>query len=355
MVFKIFRSKKQENQEKPQETVLEINHAEEKTSTIFQDAAPQKDEKNGFFKRLATGLTKTRQKFGTQLATLLLGSKKLDQALMAQIEQQLIAADVGVSTSEKIIQELTQRVKRKELDQEGVILPQLKAVLIDILERNQKQMSLDQLVDANDPCVILMVGVNGAGKTTSIAKIAHRYKQQGKQIILAAGDTFRAAAVEQLCVWGDRNGVRVIKQPTGSDSASVIFDALSAAQAHGANLVLADTAGRLHTQTHLMRELEKIKKVISKHSAGAPHETLLVVDATLGQNSLSQVKAFHEAIGLTGICLTKLDGTSKGGIVFSIADQCGIPVRFIGVGEGMQDLQPFVPSDFVQALFDAPL
>jgi fused signal recognition particle receptor len=352
MVFKIFRSKKHDDQVLTQDSGVMKDQAQDNRSIFSQESTSQKEESVGFFKRLSLGLTKTRQKLGTQLASFILGSKKLDAALIAQIETQLIAADVGIPTSEKIIEELTQRLKRKDMDQEGVILAELKAVLIDILENNQKHIPLDHIIDTHHPCVILMVGVNGAGKTTSIAKIAHHYKQQGKTIILAAGDTFRAAAVEQLSVWGERNGVRVIKQPIRSDSASVIFDALSAAKAHDADLVLADTAGRLHTQNHLMKELEKIKKVMGKHNGGAPHETLLVVDATLGQNSLSQVKAFHEAIGITGICLTKLDGTSKGGIVFSIAQQCAIPVRFIGVGEGMQDLQPFVPKDFVQALFD---
>ena len=360
MVFKIFKFKKSETQE--DKALVDTEQSQESAqeapeSVILETAqvyAPEKQDKIGFLKRLTSGLSKTRQKLGSQLANIIWGSKKLDQALIAQIENQLIAADVGVATSEKIIEELTQRLARKDRDQEGVILAQLKAVLIDILENNQNQMSLDQVVQSNRPCVILMVGVNGAGKTTSIAKIAHHYKQQGKKIILAAGDTFRAAAVEQLSIWGDRNGVRVIKQPTGADSASVIFDALSAAHANDSDIVLADTAGRLHTQTHLMKELEKIKKVMCKHNLGAPHETLLVVDATLGQNSLAQVKAFHEAIGLTGICMTKLDGTSKGGIVFSIAHQCKVPVRFIGVGEGIEDLQPFVPTDFVEALFDAP-
>jgi fused signal recognition particle receptor len=372
MVFKIFKSKKKKEQQ--HEPIVEQEAAHEPEVELTEEAIepkievpvlevtpevipqlapePEKKQKKGFFKRLRGGLTKTRQKLGGGLASLVLGAKKLDQTLIDQIETQLIAADVGISTSEKIIEKLTQSLKRKDLSQEGIIFDQLKAVMIDILDENQKQGSLDQVVQANHPCVVLMVGINGAGKTTSIAKIAHHYKQQGKKIILAAGDTFRAAAVEQLSVWGERNGVRVVKQPTGADSASVIFDALSAAKANETDLVLADTAGRLHTQGHLMKELEKIKKVMGKQNTDAPHETLLVVDATLGQNSLQQVKAFHEAVGLTGICITKLDGSAKGGIVFSIADQCQIPVRFIGVGEGMEDLQPFVPEDFVEALFD---
>lgn len=391
MVFKIFKSKKNKQQKTEQqleqpvgpqpevelasmqqpveesieqapepiaeEPTLEADIEVEEISEPLEEPVPEpepqieKPKKVGFFKRLRGGLTKTRQKLGGQLANLVLGAKKLDQDLIDQIETQLIAADVGVSTSEKIIEQLTKSIKRKDTSEEGVIFNQLKAVMVEILEQNQKQASLDQVISAHHPCVILMVGINGAGKTTSIAKIANHYKQQGKKIILAAGDTFRAAAVEQLSVWGERNGVRVVKQPTGADSASVIFDALSAAKANETDLVLADTAGRLHTQGHLMKELEKIKKVMGKQNADAPHETLLVVDATLGQNSLQQVKAFHEAIGLTGICITKLDGSAKGGIVFSIADQCQLPVRFIGVGEGMEDLQPFVPEQFVEALF----
>ena len=393
MVFKIFKSKKKGQQvvkeqsldnelsdveQKPIETVIEepvVSPAFESTdqeavelayeqaeeTAIESDLAPFEEPvestqkaKKGFFKRLTGGLKKTRQKLGGQLASLVLGAKKLDQNLLNEIEMQLIAADVGVSTAEKIIDQLTQQVKRKDTSKEGVIFTTLKQVMVDILNANQKSSNtLDSVINQNHPCVILMVGINGAGKTTSIAKLAHHYKLQGKKLILAAGDTFRAAAVEQLSVWGERNGVRVVKQPTGADSASVIFDALSAAKANNSDIILADTAGRLHTQSHLMNELHKIKKVMGKQNKNAPHETLLVVDATLGQNSLQQVKAFHDAIGLTGICITKLDGSAKGGIVFAIADQCGLPVRFIGVGEGMEDLQPFMAEDFVQALFES--
>ena len=320
---------------------------------IAEPEQQQKKTRLTWAQRLTGGLRKTRQKLGGQLATIVLGAKKLDKELIQKIENQLIAADVGVTTAEDIINRLTKKVARKNSDQAGVIYDTLKEVMVDILTENQaRTLSLDEAIKQDHPFVILFVCVNGAGKTTSIAKIANHYKQQGKQLILAAGDTFRAAAVEQLVVWGERNQVRVVKQHTGADSASVIFDAMSAAKAKHTDIVLADTAGRLHTQSHLMAELAKIKKVMGKQDVHAPHETLLVVDATLGQNSLQQVKAFHEELGLTGICITKLDGSSKGGIVFAIAEQCQLPVRFIGVGEGMEDLQRFDPKAFVDALFD---
>lgn len=339
------------------ETEIQEAQSAERALGAISELVPEPDLKKeprlSWAKRLTGGLKKTRQKLGGQLASMVLGAKTLDKALATKIEMQLIAADVGVATSEDIIKRLTQKVARKNSDQTGIIYDTLKEVMVDILQENQHNTStLDAAMQGVHPFVILFVGVNGAGKTTSIAKIANHYKQAGKKLILAAGDTFRAAAVEQLAVWGERNNVRVVKQPSGADSASVIFDAMSAAKAHNTDIVLADTAGRLHTQSHLMAELFKIKKVMSKHSASAPHETLLVVDATLGQNSLQQVKSFHESLGLTGICITKLDGSSKGGIVFSIAQECGLPVRFIGVGEGMEDLQAFDPQTFVDALFD---
>jgi len=276
-----------------------------------------------------------------------LGKKEINDNLIEQLETQLLLADVGFETVQTILQSLTDQIKRKELSDAGALKKQLEKLLTDILQPCEQPLEINAR-----PFTLLMIGINGAGKTTSIAKIAHYYQQQNKSIVLAAGDTFRAAAVEQLQVWGERNNVPVIAQKSGSDSASVIYDALQSAQAKQTDLLIADTAGRLHTQDHLMEELKKIKRVMGKLDEGAPHETLLVIDASLGQNSLNQVQQFKEAIGVTGLCITKLDGSAKGGIVFAIAHQCRLPIRFIGVGEGIDDLQPFSAQEFVEALLE---
>jgi fused signal recognition particle receptor len=312
------------------------------------DQAPTQEQapKTGWLRRLSSGLKKTRQGFTGQLSSLFLGRKSIDDELFEDLEAILLTADVGVETTEAILQELTEQSKRRELKDPAALQDSLKTILCNLLTPCEETLQVD-----GKPFVILMVGINGAGKTTSIAKLAHHYQQAGKQVMLAAGDTFRAAAVEQLQVWGERNHVPVVAQKIGSDSASVAYDALSSAAAKGIDLLITDTAGRLHTQHHLMDELKKIKRVMSKQVGDAPHETLLVIDAGNGQNALQQAKEFNEAIGITGIAVTKLDGTAKGGIVFAIAKQLGLPIRFIGVGEAIDDLRPFRADEFIEALF----
>ncbi len=301
----------------------------------------------GFFARLKAGLTKTRRTLASGLGNLFLGKKVLDQALLDEIETALISADVGVSTTEGIVQNLTQQVARKELDNPEAVFASLKNQLLAILTPRAQPLQLQ----AKKPYVILVVGINGSGKTTTIGKLAHYFKTAGKQVMLAAGDTFRAAAIEQLQIWGERNAIPVIAQQSGADTAAVIYDAFEAAKARGAEVLIADTAGRLHTQSHLMTELQKVKRVLAKLDPDAPHEVLIVLDATLGQNALNQVMQFNEAVGVTGIALTKLDGTAKGGIIFAIAKAVPIPLRFIGVGEGIDDLRPFDAAQFIEALF----
>ncbi len=305
--------------------------------------------KTSFFQKLKQGLSKTRHQISQGVSALFLGKKVIDEELMAALETQLILADVGIETTAQIMTNLTALLSRKELSDPNALLAALQKQLVTILKPVAKPLTFDL---EQKPIVILMVGVNGSGKTTTIGKIAHVLQQQSCKVMLAAGDTFRAAAIEQLQSWGQRNGVPVIAQHTGADSASVVFDALQAAQARDIDVLLADSAGRLHTQANLMQELAKIKRVLGKLDAKAPHEVLLVLDATTGQSALRQAKQFHKDIGITGIVITKLDGTAKGGIIFAIADQLQIPIRFIGMGEGLEDLRPFVAEDFVAAVFD---
>ncbi len=300
---------------------------------------------SSFFSRLKAGLQKTRQGLFGGLAELF-GRRAIDDELLDELETRLLMADVGVEATRAIIEELTRQVSRRELRDGKALLGALRERMTALLEPCARPLVID---DAR-PFVILMVGVNGVGKTTTIGKLTRRLQGEGHSLLLAAGDTFRAAAVEQLQVWGERNRIPVIAQQHGADSAAVIFDALQAGRARGVGVVIADTAGRLHTQAHLMEELRKIRRVINKFDADAPHEVLLVVDATTGQNALSQAEQFHKAVGLTGIVLTKLDGTAKGGIVFAIAQRLGVPIRFIGVGEGLDDLRPFDADEFVDAL-----
>ena len=312
-------------------------------------AAPVEQErptKEGFFARLKRSLVKTRQNLGSGFISLFRG-KKIDDELFEELEEQLLIADVGVDTTQRIISSLTQQANRKQLRDAEALYGLLKTEMAGIL--HQVEAPLD--VSGKTPFVILMVGVNGVGKTTTIGKLARQYQAQGKSVMLAAGDTFRAAAVEQLQVWGERNHIPVVAQHTGADSASVIFDAIQAAKARGVDVLIADTAGRLQNKSHLMEELKKIVRVMKKLDENAPHEVMLTIDASTGQNAVSQTKLFHEAVGLTGITLTKLDGTAKGGVIFSVADQFSIPIRFIGVGEGIDDLRPFKAEDFIEALF----
>ena len=306
----------------------------------------EKPTKEGFFARLKRSLVKTKQNLGSGFISLFRG-KKIDDDLFEELEEQLLIADVGVETTRKIITNLTEGASRKQLRDAEALYGLLKEEMSEILAKVDEPLN----VEGKTPFVILMVGVNGVGKTTTIGKLARQFEQQGKSVMLAAGDTFRAAAVEQLQVWGQRNDIPVIAQHTGADSASVIFDAIQAAKARNVDVLIADTAGRLQNKSHLMEELKKIVRVMKKLDENAPHEVMLTIDASTGQNAVSQAKLFHEAVGLTGITLTKLDGTAKGGVIFSVADQFGIPIRYIGVGERIEDLRPFNAGDFIEALF----
>ncbi len=302
-----------------------------------------------WFKKLGGGLSKTRKTLNTHLGNFFLGKKVIDESILEELETALLLTDVGIDTTDSVIEEIKDKISRKDLQDTDALFETLKNCLKAKLYPLSEPLHLTET-----PFSVLMIGINGAGKTTSIAKLAHHYQQQGHSVMLAAGDTFRAAAIEQLQSWGEANQAPVIAQHQGADSASVIFDAMASAQAKKIDLLLADTAGRLHTQDHLMQELAKVKRVMNKQNQHAPHETLLVIDAGIGQNALTQCKQFHDAIGITGLCITKLDGTAKGGIIFALAEQCRIPIRFIGVGEGMDDLQPFDPDTFVDALFANP-
>ncbi|CAB5505639.1 Signal recognition particle receptor FtsY [Bathymodiolus thermophilus thioautotrophic gill symbiont] len=292
-------------------------------------------------------LIKSRKKLGSGLSSLLLGKKSIDEDLLEELEILLITADIGINTTDKILESVRKNASRKILKDSDALYDFLKNELAKLLlEDNQLN------IERQETFVILVVGVNGAGKTTTIGKLAKSFQNQGKSVMLAAGDTFRAAAVEQLKVWGQRNKIPVIAQDTGADAASVIFDAYQSAQAKNIDILIADTAGRLHTQDNLMQELAKIKRVIAKQNATAPHETMLVIDGSSGQNAINQAKAFNQAITLNGISITKLDGTAKGGVLFAIADELNLPIRYIGVGEGIDDLKPFEPKEFIEALFD---
>lgn len=315
---------------------------------IEEPAAPAEVGKTGFFARLKQGLSKTSASIGEGMASLFLGKKTIDDELLEDIETRLLTADVGVEATAVIIQSLTQKVARKQLTDADALYKSLQAELANMLKPVEAPLVIDT---QKKPFVILVVGVNGAGKTTTIGKLAKKLQLEGKKVMLAAGDTFRAAAVEQLQVWGERNKIPVIAQHTGADSASVIFDAVQAAKARNIDVLIADTAGRLHTKDNLMEELKKVRRVIGKLDADAPHEVLLVLDAGTGQNAISQAKQFHQTVQLTGLALTKLDGTAKGGVIFALAKQFGLPIRYIGVGEGIDDLRTFEAEPFVQALF----
>lgn len=311
--------------------------------------APRTEEsKVGFFARLKQGLSKTSASIGEGMASLFLGRKTIDDDLLDELETRLLTADVGVEATTQIIQRLTQKVARKELADADALYKSLQAELAAMLKPVEQPL---KIASQTKPFVILVVGVNGAGKTTTIGKLAKKLQLEGKKVMLAAGDTFRAAAVEQLQVWGERNKIPVIAQHTGADSASVIFDAVQAAKARGIDVLIADTAGRLHTKDNLMEELKKVRRVIGKLDADAPHEVLLVLDAGTGQNAINQAKQFNQTVELTGLALTKLDGTAKGGVIFALAKQFGLPIRYIGVGEGIDDLRTFEAEPFVQALF----
>lgn len=313
-----------------------------------QEPKPEESVKSGFFTRIKRGLSRTSSNFAEGLGNLVLGQKEIDEDLLEEIETQLLVADVGIDATSQIIEDLTKRVARKELADSGALYTALQVSLKDILTPVEQPLVLSS---DNKPNVILVVGVNGVGKTTTIGKLAKRLQQEGKSVMLAAGDTFRAAAVEQLQVWGERNNVPVVAQHTGADSASVIFDAIQSAQSKQVDVVIADTAGRLHNKSHLMEELAKVKRVMAKLDVTAPHEVLLVLDAGTGQNALNQAEQFIETANVSGVALTKLDGTAKGGVIFALSKKFALPIRFIGVGEGIEDLQPFAAEAFIQALF----
>ena len=320
-----------------------------------RDRAPGPEEadapaagRGGWLRRLRAGLGKTRASLGGGLDRLLRGRRRVDDEVLEELETELLMADVGVEATNRIVGDLTRRLSRRQLADGDAVLAALREDLAAILEPCTQPLAVDR---SRQPFVILVVGVNGAGKTTTIGKLAHHLQGQGLSVLLAAGDTFRAAAVEQLQAWGERNGVPVIAQHTGADAASVVYDALEAARARGIDVLIADTAGRLHTQSNLMAELEKIRRVLGRTDPDAPHEVLLVLDAGTGQNALAQAEQFRAAVGVTGLCLTKLDGTARGGIIFALAQRLGLPIRFIGVGEGIEDLRPFDAREFVDALF----
>ncbi|TAN38773.1 MAG: signal recognition particle-docking protein FtsY [Nitrospirae bacterium] len=300
----------------------------------------------GFFDRLKRGLTKTKQNFTAKVESIFVG-RPIDAATLEELEETLIMADIGAVNAEEVVRHLREKADKGEIKDTSLVRDFLKKEMTEMLGHSQPLVAFGE-----KPFVILAVGVNGVGKTTTIGKLAARFRDQGHSVMLAAGDTFRAAAIEQLEIWADRSGVQLVKHQSGSDPSAVAFDAIEAARARAVDIVIIDTAGRLHTKSSLMEELKKIKRVCGKAMPGAPHEVLLVVDATNGQNAMRQAEIFNEAVGVTGIALTKLDGTAKGGIVFAIKKELNIPVRLIGVGEGIEDLQDFDPQDFVKALFD---
>ena len=332
------------------ETVVEseiVKDIKDELQPVVEIETREKPSEGGFFSRLVKGLLKTKQNIGTGFRSFFLG-KKIDDELFEELEEQLLIADIGVPTTSKIIKNLTEHASRKELQDAELLYQQLKVEMADILEPVAQPLVIDT---TKKPYVILMVGVNGVGKTTTIGKLARKFQAEGKSVMLAAGDTFRAAAIEQLQVWGERNHIPVVAQSTGSDSASVIFDAMQSAAARNIDILIADTAGRLQNKNNLMDELKKIVRVMKKYDETAPHEIMLTLDAGTGQNAISQAKLFNEAVGLTGISLTKLDGTAKGGVIFAIADQFKLPIRYIGVGEKIEDLREFNAKEFIEALF----
>ena len=333
-MFKIFKGKKQPAKpEVPKQTLKPTKVVEKKESSTL-------------FSRLSTGLTKTRHSLTASLSHVFSKHQTVDDSLLEALEETLLTADVGVTTTTQIIDDLKKIISKQKIDNPQTLYEALKKLLSDLLAKKQQVLNITE----HTPFIILVVGVNGAGKTTTIGKLAHRFKKEGKSVLLAAGDTFRAAAIEQLQSWGQQNQINVIAQAPGSDSASVIYDAIASAKAKNIDVIIADTAGRLHTQTNLMQELNKINRVIQKIEPSAPHETLLVLDASIGQNSIKQAEEFNKATHISGIALTKLDGSAKGGIVFAIAKQFNAAIRFIGIGEKIDDLQDFDAENFVKAL-----
>ncbi len=356
-LFRWFGSKDKSLPENSEETLLkDDNYVDDGAGLAISDKSMVDNEtenhpKQSFYKRLKQGLSKTRGQFSSGLANLVLGQKEIDDESLEELETLLLMADVGVDTTSKIIDDLTTRTARKELKNTEALVSKLREQLLEILI----PVEIPLVIQDHKPFVILMVGINGVGKTTTIGKMAHQFIADGKSVMLAAGDTFRAAAVEQLKAWGDRNGVPVVAQQTGADSASVIYDAVEKAKAKNVDVILADTAGRLHNKSNLMEELAKIKRVLGKLDDNAPHEVMLVVDAGTGQNALVQAVEFNKIVKLDSVSITKLDGTAKGGVVFALADKMKLPIRYIGVGEAKEDLRQFNANDYIQALFEETL
>ncbi|GAB4254198.1 signal recognition particle-docking protein FtsY [Deferrisoma sp.] len=334
-------------EEEPPASEEEPPAEEPEPSAEEETGAPEAPSRGGLFSRLRQGLSKTRQGLVQKVDRILFGKKEIDAETLDELEEALVTADLGVATAMRLVDEIRDKVGRKELRSPEALREHLKAAIREILVAEEARFE----PPAEGPCVIMVVGVNGVGKTTTIGKIAAQYRAQGKRVILAAGDTFRAAAIEQLEIWGQRVGAQVIRHQQGSDPAAVAFDAVEAGKARGADVVIVDTAGRLHTKRNLMEELKKVRRVIGKALPGAPHQVLLVLDATTGQNAVSQARLFHEAVGVDAIALTKLDGTARGGVIVAICDELKIPVQYIGIGEGVDDLRPFDARAFVDALF----
>lgn len=357
--MKLFRRGKKESEapeniDPAQSTPSQPTTAQESVPAENTEQAETKEAKTGLFGRLKQGLSRTSGSFADGLSNLFLGKREIDDDLFEEIETQLLVSDIGVDATTHIVDQLSRAVNRDELYEADALYTTLQDELKNILMPCEEPLNPEPKIvnGVKTPYVILVVGVNGVGKTTTIGKMAKRFQQQGKSVMLAAGDTFRAAAVEQLQVWGERNDVHVIAQHTGADSASVIYDAVEAAKAREVDVLIADTAGRLHNKDNLMEELKKVVRVMKKIDDAAPHEVMLVLDAGTGQNALSQASHFRDAVGVTGLTLTKLDGTAKGGVIFAICQQLGLPIRFIGVGEQVDDLRPFEAKDFIDALFD---
>ncbi|HIJ20256.1 MAG TPA: signal recognition particle-docking protein FtsY, partial [Deltaproteobacteria bacterium] len=319
------------------------------TTHLLNHLTSSDERKDGLFRRLRTGLSRTRSTFSGRMDRLFLGRKEITEDLLDELEEILFTSDIGVATTQELIASMKEKVATKELKDPLKLKSALKDQILSFLDIPEPGVAMP---NPGDPLVIMVVGVNGVGKTTTIGKMASQFIASGKKVMLVAADTFRAAAVEQLSIWGERVGAEVVKQKTGSDASAVVFDALTAAKARKTDVVLIDTAGRLHTKVNLMDELEKIHRVAGRKISGAPHEVWIVLDATTGQNAISQAEVFHQALGLDAIVLTKLDGTAKGGIVVGISRQLGIPIKFIGIGEQVDDLRPFHGREFVEALFD---
>ena len=335
--------------EAAQTSTLQAPAPTQQPSANTAEPSAEPEQKGGWFSRMKQGLSKSRKNLTEGLTNILIGGKEIDDELLEEVEDQLLVADIGVNATNRIIKNLTEATARGDLIYSHSLYKALQKELTDILTPKVAPLVVDA---STKPFVILVVGVNGVGKTTTIGKLAKRLQAEGKSVMLAAGDTFRAAATEQLQVWGERNNIPVVAQCHGSDSASVIFDAIQSAKARGIDVLIADTAGRLQNKTHLMEELKKVIRVMQKADPTAPHESMIVLDAGTGQNALNQVEIFNEAVPLTGVTVTKLDGTAKGGVVFNIAENTNVPIRFIGVGEKIDDLRPFQADDFVKALFE---